>query len=178
MLGVGYTPARVIATAEEGAVEEPIEGPARKRPRSRRSCARSWSTSGESWDWLRAFSVAEEDDSVQASFFGGDLGLLIGRRGATIDPVQYLVNAMVFRRFGDDAKQVTVDAARYRERRRATLESLAEQDARVRGERANLEPMSAPERKIIHLRPRTSPASKPRARERSRSDTSSFSRSD
>ena len=68
---------------------------------------------------------------MQASYLL-ELGLLIGRRGATIDSVQYLVNAMVFRRFGDDAKQVTVDAARYRERRRATLESLAEQAARVR----------------------------------------------
>ena len=90
-----------------------------------------------------------------ASFSGGDLGLLIGRRGATIDAVQYLVNAMVYRRFGEDAKHVVVDAARYRERRRATLEELAAQAAtRVRssGDSFELEPMSAPERKIVHVR--------------------------
>ena len=80
---------------------------------------------------------------------------MIGRRGATIDAVQYLVNTIVFRRFGDDAKPVTVDAAHYRERRRATLEELAMQVAgRVRssGERVELEPMSASERKVVHMR--------------------------
>ena len=102
-------------------------------------------------------TVAEDDDTVTASFSGSDLGLLIGRReGRPSMLIQYLVNAIVFRTLRRGArKQVVVDAAHYRERRRATLESLAvEVAARVRssGERVELEPMSAPERKVIHLR--------------------------
>jgi spoIIIJ-associated protein len=65
------------------------------------------------------------------------------------------VNAIVFRRYGEEAKRVVVDAARYRERRRATLETLAADVAgrvRASGRRVELEPMSAAERKIVHLR--------------------------
>jgi spoIIIJ-associated protein len=156
LLGVGFTPARVIATVEEGAVEEPIDEAEGGEDSEIAALVREvLERIGRELGLAARVSVVEEDDSVQASYSGPELGLLIGRRGATIDSVQYLVNAMVFRRFGDDAKPVLVDAARYRERRRATLESLAEQvAARVRasGERADLEPMSAPERKIIHLR--------------------------
>jgi spoIIIJ-associated protein len=154
LLGVGYTPARVIASVAGDALEEsPVEPGDETELGSviRQILER---IAGELRLSARV-SIAEDDDSVVASFSGGDLGLLIGRRGATIDAVQYLVNAIVFRRFGEDGKHVVVDAARYRKRRRATLEALAAQVAsRVRstGERVELEPMSAPERKIVHLR--------------------------
>ena len=156
LLGVGYTPARVIATVDEDAVEEQIEEAEEGEDSEIAAVVREvLERIGRELGLPMRVSVVEHDDSVVATFSGSDLGLLIGRRGATIDSVQYLVNTIVFRRFGEDAKPITVDAARYRERRRVTLESLAEQvAARVRasGERVGLEPMSAAERKIIHLR--------------------------
>ena len=153
LLGVGYTPARVIASVMEDAVEEPLQGgdDSELAALVREVLERI----GRELELSTRVSVAEDDESVVASFSGSDLGLLIGRRGATIDAVQYLVNTIVFRRFGEDAKPVAVDAAHYRERRRATLEELAMQvAARVRssGERVELEPMSSSERKVVHLR--------------------------
>ena len=91
---------------------------------------------------------------MTASLTGGDLGLLIGRHGQTIDAIQYLANTLAYRAYGDDRKDVVVDAAGYRERRRATLESLAARSAdqvRASGEPVELEPMTSIERRIIHL---------------------------
>jgi spoIIIJ-associated protein len=154
LLGVGYTPARVIASVVEDAVEQPT-GSEGEETEIGALVRELLERIARELDLSARISIAEDDESVLASFSGSDLGLLIGRRGATIDAVQYLVNSIVFRRFGDDAKPVTVDAAHYRERRRATLESLAEQVAgrvRASGERVELEPMSAAERKVVHLR--------------------------
>jgi len=156
LLGVGYTPARVIASVSEDAREEEEELVEPGDESELGALVREVLERIEHELRLSArVSIVEDDESVLASFSGPDLGLLIGRRGATIDAVQYLVNAIVFRRFGEDAKRVVVDAARYRDRRRATLEALADQVAgrvRTSGERVELEPMSAPERKIVHLR--------------------------
>jgi spoIIIJ-associated protein len=153
LLGVGYTPARVIASVTEDATEGavPVGDESELAGQVREILERI----GHGLGLSSRVSIVEDDESLLASYTGGDLGLLIGRRGGTIDAVQYLVNAIVFRRFGEGAKRVVVDAARYRERRTVALERLAVQVAsRVRadGERVELEPMSAPERKVVHLR--------------------------
>ncbi|MBA3718583.1 MAG: protein jag [Actinobacteria bacterium] len=153
LLGVGYTPARVIASVAEPATE--VAEPAADESELGSFVREMLERIGSELRLSSHVTIVEDDESVLASFSGADLGLLIGRRGATIDAVQYLVNSAVFRKFGEVAKRVAVDAARYRERRQATLETLADQVAtRVRnsGEREELEPMSAPERKIVHLR--------------------------
>jgi spoIIIJ-associated protein len=65
------------------------------------------------------------------------------------------MNAISHRTYGAERKEVVVDAAGYRERRRATLESLAVRTAREvleTGDRVELEPMTAVERKVVHLR--------------------------
>jgi len=98
--------------------------------------------------------VDERDDSLTVTCTGGELGLLIGRHGQTIDAVQTLVSAIV-NRGEEERREVTVDAAGYRERRRRTLESLAVRsaDEAVReGTRIELEPMSSAERKLVHER--------------------------
>jgi spoIIIJ-associated protein len=80
--------------------------------------------------------------------------MLIGRYGQTIDAVQYILNAIVARR-GGERVEVTVDAAGYRERRRAMLERIAVRSAeraRNEGTPVELEPMTAVERKVVHLR--------------------------
>ena len=99
--------------------------------------------------------VHEDDDAITITCSGADVGLLIGRHGQTIDAVQYLLNAASHRTHGDERKEVVVDAAGYRERRRATLETMAvriAQQVQTTGERVELEPMTAVERKVVHLR--------------------------
>ncbi|MUT68384.1 RNA-binding cell elongation regulator Jag/EloR [Paenibacillus sp. NEAU-GSW1] len=92
-------------------------------------------------------------EGTQLSISGsGELGMLIGRRGQTLDALQYLVN-IVANRFSDSHLRIVLDAEDFRERRRKTLEELSERLAgrviRTRKE-VVLEPMSPHERKVIH----------------------------
>jgi spoIIIJ-associated protein len=99
--------------------------------------------------------VDEDAETITISCVGPDLGILIGRHGQTIDAVQYLANAVMFRRHPDDRKEVVVDAAGYRVRRRASLEALAVRSAERAlsdGQPVELEPMTAIERKVVHVR--------------------------
>ncbi|MEA2432262.1 MAG: spoIIIJ-associated protein [Thermoleophilaceae bacterium] len=102
---------------------------------------------------LRAsVEVVETDDEIAATVNGEDLGLLIGKHGATIDALQHLAARIAFR--GEThRKSVTIDAAGYRERREAALQRAADQaveDALSYGRAVELEPMSAAERRIVH----------------------------
>ena len=88
-----------------------------------------------------------------ATVTGGDLGVLIGRHGQMIDALQYLANAIAHRSVGDDRRRIVIDAAGYRARRSATLETLARRSAEqasATGRRVELEPMSAVERRLVH----------------------------
>jgi len=83
---------------------------------------------------------------------GKNLGMIIGRRGQTLDALQYLVN-VVANRYAEKHLRITLDAEKYRSRRKETLEQLADRLARkaVQTRRnVRLEPMSAAERKVIH----------------------------
>jgi spoIIIJ-associated protein len=98
--------------------------------------------------------VDEDDERIAARVQGDDLGLMIGRRGQTIDAVQLICYRVAFRGRGD-RKRVSVDAAGYRERRRETIERQADRAAEralETGKEIELEPMSATERKIVHDR--------------------------
>jgi spoIIIJ-associated protein len=102
---------------------------------------------------LRAsVDIAETDDEIRATVNGDDLGLLIGKHGATIDALQHLAFRAAFK--GAAArKQVTVDAAGYRERREAALHRMADRAAAeaIQFDRpVELEPMRAMERKVVH----------------------------
>ena len=88
-----------------------------------------------------------------ATLVGPDLGVLIGRHGQTIDALQYLANAIGHRSQGEDRLRVVVDAAGYRARRAATLETAARraaEQAAATGNRVELDPMTAVERRIVH----------------------------
>jgi spoIIIJ-associated protein len=102
---------------------------------------------------LRAtVDIEESEDEIRATVNGDELGLLIGKHGSTIDAVQHLAFRAAFRG-RETRKQVTVDAAGYRERREAALHRMADRAAAeaLRFERpVELEPMRAPERKIVH----------------------------
>jgi len=150
LLGVGYTPARVVATAERaverGAPAPPLEGEAAV---ARELLERVVSA----LDVDARVDVSEGDEEVVATVTGGDLGVLIGRHGQMIDALQYLANAMAHRSVGDDRRRIVVDAAGYRARRSATLETLARRSAEqasATGRRVELDPMSAVERRLVH----------------------------
>ena len=83
---------------------------------------------------------------------GSDMGILIGKRGQTLDSIQYLVN-LVVNKGNAPYLSITLDTVNYRQRRKETLESLAYNLAkRVKqtGKKVVLEPMNPYERRIIH----------------------------
>jgi spoIIIJ-associated protein len=96
--------------------------------------------------------VTEESDRIRGVLHGEDMGLFIGRHGQTIDAVQHL--AFKVAAHGESpAPRVEVDAAGYRERRRAALERQADQaaaDALRSARPVALDAMTATERKVVH----------------------------
>jgi spoIIIJ-associated protein len=154
LLGVGYAPARVIATADE-LDDAPGEPPAPSDESELAADVRSLVEQIVAELGVHGrVDVREDAEGIHVECTGDDPGVLIGRYGQTIDAVQYLVNAIVARREGERI-DVTIDAAGYRARRRQLLESLALSSAEraVRdGEPVELDPMTAVERKIVHLR--------------------------
>lgn len=96
--------------------------------------------------------VDEAAETVDINLTGDDMGLLIGKRGQTLDSLQYIVRLVINKEFGGYLK-VKVDTENYRERRKETLESLAKNIAyKVKRTRrpVTLEPMNPYERRIIH----------------------------
>ena len=153
LLGVGYAPARVIASVDQDAiaVAEPAVADSDLAGQVRDLVERITVGIG-----VRCrIEISEDDEVLTATCSGSNLGLLIGKHGQTIDAIQYLVNAIVWRSRPDDRKDVVVDAAGYRERRRTALEALAvrsAEEALATHSRIELEPMTAVERKTIHVR--------------------------
>ena len=152
LLGVGYAPARVIASVDASAVPDEVEA------------ADDSEVAVEVRDVLEhilsaigvtaRIEIVEGDETVTATFVGRELGLVIGKHGQTIDAIQYLANAIVWRGRGDERKAVVVDAAGYRARREATLSALAKRSAEravSSGRSVELEPMTAVERKVVHV---------------------------
>jgi spoIIIJ-associated protein len=146
LLGVGYTPARVVAHAAAqalGANGERSEAADGAREFVRRIA-----------DVIGAEvtpTAVEREGVVVVTCSGEDLGLLIGKHGQTIDAIQYLANAVVRAEGGDH--EIVVDAAGYRARRTASLEAVARRSAQraaALNDRVELEPMTAIERKIVH----------------------------
>ena len=151
LLGVGYTPARVIAAADAPDAPEPLESDSdlsEAAARVRALVEQVVTAIGTG----SQVAVREADDEITVACAGGDAGLLIGKHGQTIDALQYVANAAVHRR--GVGKSVTVDVAGYRDRRRVTLEGIALRaaDRALNGERVLLEPMTAVERKVVHTR--------------------------
>jgi spoIIIJ-associated protein len=99
-------------------------------------------------------TVEESPEGIRAVLEGEEMGLFIGRHGATIDAVQHLAFKIANRGAGrDDAVRVTVDAAGYRARREQTLHRQAEQAAEKAvgdGRPVALDAMSASERRVVH----------------------------
>jgi spoIIIJ-associated protein len=96
--------------------------------------------------------VEQQDDVLRGSVEGEDVGLLIGRRGQTIDAIQHLAQRIVFPG-GQSTARVVVDADGYRERRANALREDADQaaeEALRSGGPVELDPMPASERRVVH----------------------------
>ena len=97
-------------------------------------------------------SYNDKEKEMNIDLSGDDMGILIGKRGQTLDSLQYLVS-LVVNKESDDYLRVKVDTENYRKRRQDTLENLAKNISfKVkRTKRAvSLEPMNPYERRIIH----------------------------
>jgi spoIIIJ-associated protein len=152
LLGVGYTPARVIATVSAGEIADAPSAAREDESDLETRMRELVETVVGAMGVLARVDVHETDEQVLVTCTGDDLGLLIGKHGQTIDALQYVANAASFR--SGAGKPVTIDAAGYRERRRVTLEGIALRAAEqaAAGERVLLEPMTAVERKVVHER--------------------------
>lgn len=97
--------------------------------------------------------TTETAECIRAEIIGEDLGVVIGRRGQTLDALEYLAG-MALAAKGGKHKRVELDAEGYKERRRRQVERLAlrkAEEAVRRGKPVQLPPMSSAERKIVHL---------------------------
>ncbi len=94
----------------------------------------------------------EAENTLSIDLFGDEMGLLIGKRGQTLDSIQYLTS-LVINKSEDDYIRVKVDTENYRERRKETLENLAKNisyKVKRTKKKFALEPMNPYERRIIH----------------------------
>ncbi len=156
LLGVGYTPATVVASAAvpdaasaEAGRPRPADEDASQEGVVRTLLERTVAASGVP----ATVVLTEADGELVATLVGDDLGVLIGRHGQTIDALQYLANAICHRTQGEDRMRVVVDAAGYRARRAAILEAAARsaaEQAAATGRRVELEAMTAVERRVVH----------------------------
>jgi spoIIIJ-associated protein len=155
LLGVGREPARVLArlSGTTPNVAEPEQPPALlSEPASAalRVVERIARALGPGY---RVSATDDGERGIVLDVAGGDPGPVIGRHGATIDAIEHLAAAVAFPP-GADRRPLAVDAQGYRARRERRLRELAQhaaEDAVREGAPMELDPMSAAERKVVHL---------------------------
>lgn len=147
-LGIGSKPAVIKAGVKEAVKEEPVNV-------SLEDKAKNFLKDVLEAMKLEAVVTVTYDDAektMDIDLSGDEMGMLIGKRGATLDSLQYLVS-LVVNKNNDDYIRVKVDTENYRERRKETLENLAKNIAyKVKRTKrpVSLEPMNPYERRIIH----------------------------
>ena len=160
LLGVGKEPARVLArvSAPLASPVEPAEAAAPSEPdpdlsvpaaAALRVVERIARALGPEY----RVQASDRADGIVLDVSGGDPGPVIGRHGATIDAIEHLAAAVAFPP-GADRRSVSVDAQGYRARRERRLRELAAQaaeEALRENAPMELDPMSAAERKVVHL---------------------------
>ena len=147
-LGIGSKPAVIKAGVKEAVKVEPVNV-------SLEDKAKNFLKDVLDAMKLEAVVNVTYDDAektMDIDLSGDEMGMLIGKRGATLDSLQYLVS-LVVNKNNDDYIRVKVDTENYRERRKETLENLAKNIAyKVKRTKrpVSLEPMNPYERRIIH----------------------------
>jgi len=141
-LGIGAKPAKIRAKIKEEEIS--VEQKAKDFLKDVFSSMNYAVTIEASYD--------ENEKTLDISLNGDEMGILIGKRGQTLDSLQYLVSLVVNKGTGDYIR-VKVDTENYRERRKETLENLAKNISyKVKRTKrsVSLEPMNPYERRIIH----------------------------
>ncbi len=150
LLGVGYTPARVLAVA---AAEPSVTGEEAPPLSPEAALVQELlDRTIAALDLSARARVDEDDETIRATIVGGDVSVLIGRHGHTLDSLQHLATSLV-RRSADAPRRVVVDGGGYRQRRASTVDGIARRAAEratATGQRVALEPMSAVERRLVH----------------------------
>ncbi|MFW2390448.1 MAG: protein jag, partial [Polyangiales bacterium] len=97
--------------------------------------------------------IRSDAERVELDVTGEDSGRVIGKKGATLDALQFLINKMV-NRFPEGRRHVVVDSGDYRERHDDGLVSLAKRQAERaldEGKVVTLQPMNARDRRVVHM---------------------------
>jgi len=155
-LGMGAKNARIRATVKE----KPAPRISEARPLRAVSDPQAAETAKKILqDILRLLEVEatvdlkEESERILLNIKGDGSGLLIGRKGQTLDALEYLINKIVHKD-AEDKKRIVVDTENYRIRREDSLVQLAQrlaEKAKRLGRPVTISPMSAHDRRIIHL---------------------------
>lgn len=142
-LGMGSKPAKIQARIKEVEVTEvSIED----------TCVEFLSKVFEAMNLVVKINVTVSEEEVYVDLIGDDMGVLIGKRGQTLDSLQYLLS-LVINKNSENYLRVKLDTENYRERRKETLDNLAKNIAfKVKRTKksVSLEPMNPYERRIIH----------------------------
>lgn len=163
-LGLGGKEAKIRVSLISGAEDEKGHAPAQPSEKERGSEEAGGVTEESSAiesmviDVLRLMEVdatveaREKEDTIIVDVWGEDVALLIGRGGNTLEALQTLVN-LCARKKVSSGRKVVVDVEGYRKRRKSRIEKQAQDKAREALEkgRSELPPMSAAERKIVHM---------------------------
>ena len=152
LLGVGTSPARVLARADTSS-GQPLHASERAESTLAELARDLVERIADALGAQARVTVSEDDEAVRVSASAPELGFLIGRDGRTIDAVQHIVSAIAYRKQGEGGKVVEVDAGGYRERRRARLVATARRsadNALATGRAVPLESMTPAERKVVH----------------------------
>ncbi|HUZ84343.1 MAG TPA: RNA-binding cell elongation regulator Jag/EloR, partial [Gaiellales bacterium] len=160
LLGVGYEPAKVVAslTVEPPPVARPPAATATATPADESpelvAVRELVEQVVEACGLEARVDVEDDGERIVARLHGDDLGVFIGRHGQTIDALQYLANVILRRVPDAAAREVVVDAHGYRDRRAralAEVASRATEEVLRTGSAVALDPMTSVERKIVHL---------------------------
>ncbi len=98
-------------------------------------------------------AIREDADEVVIDIAGDDAGRVIGKKGQTLDALQFIINKIV-NRFPESRRHIVLDSGDYRERRESGLASLARREAKraiAQSRIITLEPMSPRDRRVVHL---------------------------
>ena len=147
-IGIGSKPAKINARVKEDEVIVVSEAPADIEA----IIVEFLSKVFDAMNLTVKINVNITEESVDVDLIGDDMGVLIGKRGQTLDSLQYLVSLVVNKK-SDKYLRVKLDTENYRERRKETLENLAKNIAfKVKRTKrpVSLEPMNPYERRVIH----------------------------
>lgn len=164
--GINAKPCKILAWVEEDVFASDKKETKKEKPKAKERAAATDLTEGEKAarefleDTLSKMGVeaqldiASDDGALKITISGEKMGIVIGRRGETLDALQYLTS-LVVNKDKDEFIRITLDSENYRGKRTLALEKLADKVAEkvIRNKRnLTLEPMNAFERRIIHSR--------------------------